>query len=80
MCIVGVFLVCHIPRVVLNIQELLMLEDLLQCLGELFAPPAWFLCLTSFNHLLLGINSSVNFLIYCSLGNRLFVRLNFILS
>ena len=32
--------------------------------------PAWNLCLTSANHLLLAINASVNFLIYCSIGKK----------
>ena len=35
-----------------------------------FSPPTIFLCLTSTNHLLLGINASVNFLIYCSCATR----------
>ena len=35
-----------------------------------FSPPTNFLCLTSANHLLLGINASVNFLIYCSCATR----------
>ena len=32
--------------------------------------PSWNLCLTSANHLLLTINASVNFLIYCSIGKK----------
>ena len=35
-----------------------------------FSPPTIFLCLTSTNHLLLGINASVNFIIYCSCATR----------
>ncbi len=33
-----------------------------------FMPPVWFLCITSFNHWLLIVNASFNFLIYCSIG------------
>ena len=32
--------------------------------------PSWNLCLTSANHLLLAINASINFLIYCSIGRK----------
>ena len=32
--------------------------------------PSWNLCLTSANHLLLAINASINFLIYCSIGKK----------
>ena len=39
-------------------------------LFRFFSPPTNFLCLTSANHLLLGINASVNFLIYCSCATR----------
>ena len=30
----------------------------------------WFLCVTSFNHWLLIVNASFNFLIYCSVGTN----------
>ena len=33
-------------------------------------PPAWFLCLTSFMHWLLIVNSSSNFIIYCFMGQQ----------
>ena len=35
-----------------------------------FAPPVWFQCFISFNHLLLIINASCNFLIYVSVGDK----------
>ena len=35
-----------------------------------FRPPVWFLCVTSFNHWLLIVNASFNFLIYCSVGTN----------
>jgi hypothetical protein len=35
-----------------------------------FTPPVWFLCFTSFNHSLLIVNASCNFLIYCSVGAK----------
>ena len=42
---------------------------LFRCREEL-QPPSWFLCLTSFNHLSLVFNASINFLIYFSLGKE----------
>ena len=36
---------------------------------EAQGPPTWILCFTSFNHLALVFNASVNFLIYFSCGN-----------
>ena len=44
-----------------------MVWDILAC-GDAFTPPVWFQCVISFNHFLLVINSSVNFLIYVSVG------------
>ena len=45
------------------------LKHYLHCLPE-FTPPVWFLCFTSFNHSLLIVNPSCNFLIYCSVGAK----------
>ena len=52
---------------------------------SLLVRPAWNLCLMSLNHLLLVVNASVNFLIYCSIGRKFkggptVMRLNFELS
>jgi len=54
---------------VLTIHEFLLIEDVIRCKHSLIRP-LWNLCLTSANHLLLAINASVNFLIYCSIGKR----------
>ena len=35
-----------------------------------FTPPVWFFCMTSFNHWLLIVNASCNFLIYVSVGDK----------
>lgn len=35
-----------------------------------FTPPVWFFCFTSFNHWLLIVNASCNFLIYVSVGDK----------
>ena len=35
-----------------------------------FSPPVWYHCFVSFNHLLLIVNASCNFLIYVSVGDK----------
>jgi len=60
-----VFFTCNLPRLLLNLLELLLLngEEAGRCQGPLFLP-AWFQCLTSCSHLLLVTNASTNFFIY----------------
>jgi len=68
-CIVIMFLFCHFPRLIINCYEFLMIDSLNSDCDD-FMPPVWFLCLTSFMHWLLILNSSSNFIIYCFLGNK----------
>ena len=68
-CIVMVFLFCHIPRVILNCTEFFMVEEMFRCPAT-FSPSNYNLCLASLNHWLLIVNSSSNFLIYCSMGEN----------
>ena len=67
-CIVVVFIICHIPRVILNCAEFFMLDQILNC-PDTFTPPNWNLCLASVNHALLIVNASINFIIYTSVGD-----------
>ena len=67
-CIVIMFLLCHSPRLVINVAELIITRSYSEC--EHWMPPAWFLCLSSFMHWLLIVNSSSNFLIYCFMGRK----------
>ena len=67
-CIVIMFLLCHSPRLVINVAELIISRSYSEC--EHWMPPAWFLCLSSFMHWLLIVNSSSNFLIYCFMGRK----------
>eukprot|EP00093_Oithona_nana_P011486 11486.XXX_567098_570577_1 [CDS] Oithona nana genome sequencing. len=69
LCIVFLFLVCHFPRILLNVHEIFMLGDMMTC-GNAFSPPVWYHCFVSFNHLLLIVNASCNFLIYVSVGDK----------
>jgi len=68
-CIVAVFLICHVPRVILTVHEWVLTSDIIRC-GRWMMRPTWNLCVTSANHLTLVINASVNFLIYCSIGTK----------
>ena len=65
-CIVIIFLLCNLPRLVINLAEFLMSSSINQCPD--FKPPSWVICLTSFMHLTLVINSSSNFIIYAFMG------------
>ena len=68
-CIVMVFLFCHIPRVILNCTEFFLVEEMFRC-PSTFSLANWNLCLASLNHCLLIVNASTNFLIYCSMGEN----------
>ncbi len=59
------FFVTNLPRLLLNLYELFNVNDMIEC-GDLFFPPAWFICSTSVNHLLLILNSIMNFVVYAS--------------
>jgi len=67
--IVAVFLCCHFPRLILNMAEFVNVGTSIDSCGGTVESSPWFQCLTGFSHLLLMLNGSVNFLIYCSLNN-----------
>ena len=64
--IVIMYIICNIPRLVLNLFEHLLQEELTNkkdscgCKEE----PKWFTILCSISHFLLTVNSSANFIIY----------------
>merc|ERR1719228_2334223 len=64
--IVMVYLCCNIPRLVLNLAEVIAEDDMLICEHA----PKWTSILLGVSHLSLTLNSSVNFLIYFSLGKK----------
>ncbi len=66
-----VFLLCHLPRLLLNIHELLTIKYALECTRrgqQGFS--LWSLVLISVSHVLLVLNSSINILIYCLLSSK----------
>ena len=70
--VVIVFVICNSLRVILNIYDSAVVEDIIKCEKQKMGryPPPWILCTISVSHLLLMVNSSVNFLVYCVAGKR----------
>ena len=70
--VVIVFVICNSLRVILNIYDSSVVEDIIECEKKKMGryPPAWILCTISVSHFLLMVNSSVNFLVYCVAGKR----------
>ena len=69
--IVIMYIICNIPRLVLNLAEHLLTPPDLSPPGCSCSPsPVWFTVLLHLSHFLLTLNSSVNFLIYWSVGNN----------
>ncbi|TRY69570.1 hypothetical protein TCAL_07634 [Tigriopus californicus] len=73
--IVLVFMVCHASRFFLAFYHVSVSETTQRCLESEprnadSEPPEWLYIVSAINHLMLMINSSVNFLIYCAVGSR----------
>lgn len=67
--IVLLFLVCNVPRIVLNFYEMLTINAFRENVDNIcFQLPEWVMITTSLSLLLMTINSSINFLIYCFLN------------
>ena len=69
--IVLLYLICNLPRLILNLVEYHLISEIykLDKCGCSLAP-VWISSLIRSSHLLLTLNSSVNFLIYISLSKR----------
>ena len=63
-CVVCMFFVTNLPRLLLNLYELFNVDQVISC-GDAFLPPVWHMCMTSVNHLLLVLNTIANFVVYC---------------
>ena len=62
--VVFVFLVTSVPRLVLNLYEVFVIS---QIKNACFRLPNWVLVMTSVSALLITLNSSLNFIIYCAM-------------
>ena len=68
---VSVFLICHFPRLFLNIHELIVMEDAMKCQETNQEPfSLWSLILINVSHFLLVLNSSTNILVYCFMSSK----------
>ncbi len=57
------FLICNVPRVVLNVYELLTVGRMRD--DACFTLPAWVSATAVLSYVLIATNSSVNFFLYC---------------
>jgi Na+(H+)/acetate symporter ActP len=67
--IVTMFFVCNVPRIVLNFYEFFTIEDFRED-NECYVLPLWVMVMTSVSVVLMTINSSVNFFIYCLVNTK----------
>ena len=66
-------MVMILPKSQINATFLEILEDVqVECIKHVdhYIPPLWIMCLESVAHLLVMLNFSSNFLIYCSVSNQ----------
>ena len=71
MLIVGVFLICNLPRLILNMHEITVIHIVNKCTHtDLGGFPAWSIALGFVSHVLLVLNSSINLMIYCLVGAK----------
>ena len=71
MAFVLVFLICHMPRLLLNIHELITIKEAMLCSQRNERPfSLWSMITISVSHFLLVINSSTNILVYCLMSSK----------
>ena len=71
MLIVAVFLICNLPRLILNMHEITVIQDVNRCQDtDLGGFPVWSIALGFVSHILLVFNSSTNLFIYCMVGAK----------
>lgn len=78
LCIVVIFVCCHVPRVIIDIWEFSLVESIVQCndlflSGEMshpFHPSKWIECLNHVSHFTGILSSCTNFLIYSFIGHN----------
>ena len=70
--IVIVFFLCHTLRFFLEFYRVATVERTVQCMskGQGEAHPTWLFPVAALSHLMLIVNSSINFVIYCAVGSK----------
>ena len=71
LCIVFVFFICHASRIFLDVFEFSNLESIIRCAGprSVWHPGTWLQALPYVSHLMMILNSSINFIVYCLVGH-----------
>jgi len=68
--IILTFLVCHTPRVLLNLFEVATMSQTSACEAAGKPPfPFWVLATIKASHVLLAVNSATNMLVYCAVSS-----------
>jgi hypothetical protein len=70
-CLTTTFFICHMPRVLLNINEFYMNQQRELCRTRYhrrYTEPDWVIIASAVEQLLLITNSSINFVYYCLVG------------
>jgi hypothetical protein len=70
-CLTTTFLLCHLPRIILNIYEVPMSIERDMCktmFAKHYYQPAWVIILSCVEKFTLILNSSINFVYYCLAG------------
>jgi hypothetical protein len=68
--IVLVYVVLNMPRLILNLAEYFLFSTIHNTSCPCDQTPTWITVLARISHLFLAINSSINFLIYYSIGRK----------
>jgi len=63
--VVCTFILLHTPRLILDLQEVINYSQISNCGYAGFISPVWVDMLLSVSHLMVILNSSINFLLYC---------------
>ena len=70
-CISFLFLICHLPTFILNLEELVFSKDMKECKKAGYHEfPLWAFPLSHVSRLFLTINSSMNSAIYCLFSSK----------
>ena len=72
LCIVLIFFCCHAARIILDIHEFSNVENIIRCSSgkQPWMPSYWMQALMYISHMAMILNSSVNFIVYCLVGNN----------
>eukprot|EP00090_Calanus_glacialis_P038798 TRINITY_DN67629_c0_g1_i1.p1 TRINITY_DN67629_c0_g1~~TRINITY_DN67629_c0_g1_i1.p1 ORF type:complete len:261 (-),score=67.39 TRINITY_DN67629_c0_g1_i1:107-889(-) len=70
--IVFMHILCNALRVFLGVLVVALVDIQVSCIKHVdqYIPPLWIMCLESVAHVLVMLNFSSNFLIYCSVSNQ----------